>query len=504
MSEILSLCATGLNSLLQVDVLLWIVAGTMLGIIVGAIPGFTSTMACGILLPVTFFLEPYPAMCFLVAVYIAAIYGGSITAIILNAPGTPESTATTFDGYQLTQKGMASEALGTAIGSSFFGGLISYFVMLFCMLPVAKFALKFGPSEMFLLALFGVVILVAIGSGKMLKTAMAGSFGLLIGTIGITPLGEWRATFGSVYLAEGVQMVPAIIGLFALAEMFDMVDRKYVVDGEKPESRSMKRMIKALVSCFRYPVTLIRSAIIGTIVGAIPAAGGTLAAFTSYAEAKRASKHPETFGTGDVEGVVAPETANNACTGGALITTLAIGVPGSSTCALLMGALMMQGLTPGPQLVTTQIKLVYGLIIACIISQFLMVVMSMGMAYSSVGLLKVNTYVLVPVISVMCVIGTFAIRKAPFDIALMLFFGVIGWLMKKFDYPPVALVLGIVLGPIADNQLIRVFARFEEGWFLSFFNRPITLVLSVIMILLLVSQTYREVKNTRSKKNQKA
>lgn len=299
-------------------------------------------------------------------------------------------------------------------------------------------------------------------------------------------------------------MVPAIIGLFALAEMFDMVDRKYVVDGEKPESRSMKRMIKALVSCFRYPVTLIRSAIIGTIVGAIPAAGGTLAAFTSYAEAKRASKHPETFGTGDVEGVVAPETANNACTGGALITTLAIGVPGSSTCALLMGALMMQGLTPGPQLVTTQIKLVYGLIIACIISQFLMVVMSMGMAYSSVGLLKVNTYVLVPVISVMCVIGTFAIRKAPFDIALMLFFGVIGWLMKKFDYPPVALVLGIVLGPIADNQLIRVFARFEEGWFLSFFNRPITLVLSVIMILLLVSQTYREVKNTRSKKNQKA
>lgn len=499
MSEIFSLCATGLSSLLHPDVILWIVVGTILGIIVGAIPGFTSTMACGILLPVTFFLDPYPAMCFLVAVYIAAIYGGSITAIILNAPGTPESTATTFDGYQLTQKGMASEALGTAIGSSFFGGLISYFVMLFCMLPVAKFALKFGPSEMFLLALFGIVILVAIGSGKMLKTAMAGSLGLLIGTIGITPLGEWRATFGTVYLAEGVQMVPAIIGLFALGEMFDMVGRKYVVDGEKPEARNFGRMSKALFNCFRYPFTTIRSAIIGTVIGAIPAAGGTLAAFTSYAEAKRASKHPEAFGTGDIEGVVAPETANNACTGGALITTLAIGVPGSSTCALLMGALMMQGLTPGPQLVTTQLDLVYGLIIACIMSQFLMVAMSMGMAYGSVGLLKVNTYVLVPVISVMCVIGTYAIRKAIFDVALMLIFGVIGWFMKKYDYPPVALVLGIVLGPIADNQLIRVFARFESEWFLSFFNRPITFVLSVVMILLLVSQIYREIKSAHNR-----
>lgn len=501
MSDIFSLCATGLSSLLNIEVLLWIFIGTLLGIIVGAIPGFTSTMACGILLPVTFFLDPYPAMCFLVAVYIAAIYGGSITAIILNAPGTPESTATTFDGYRLTQKGMASEALGTAIGSSFFGGVISYFIMLFCMLPVAKFALRFGPSEMFLLALFGIVILIAIGSGKMLKTAMAGAFGLLVGTIGITPLGEWRATFGTVYLAEGVQMVPAIIGLFALAEMFDMISRKYVVDGEKPEGRSFKRMAKAFFNCLHYPVTAIRSSILGTVIGAIPAAGGTLAAFTSYAEAKRASKHPETFGTGEIEGVVAPEAANNACTGGALITTLAIGVPGSSTCALLMGALMMQGLTPGPQLVTTQIELVYGLIIACILSQFLMVIMAMAMAYGSVGLLKINTYVLVPVISVMCVIGTYAIRKATFDIVLMLIFGIIGWFMKKYDYPPVALVLGIVLGPIADNQLVRVFSRFEEEWFLSFFNRPITLVLSLIMIVLLVSQVYREIKNATAKKS---
>lgn len=452
-------------------------------------------MACGILLPITFFLDSYSAMCFLVSVYIAAIYGGSITAIVLNAPGTPESTATTFDGYRLTQNGMASEALGTAIGSSFFGGLTSYVVMLFCMLPVAKFALKFGPSEMFLLALFGIVILISIGRGKMRKTAMAGAFGLLIGTIGITPLGEWRATFGSVYLAEGVQIVPAIIGMFALSEMFDMCSRKYVVDSEKPEKQSLGRMLKALFNCFRYPVTTIRSAILGTIIGAIPAAGGTLAAFTAYAEAKRASKHPETFGTGEIEGVVAPETANNACTGGALITTLALGIPGSSTCALLMGALMMQGLTPGPQLVTTQIDLVYGLIIACIVSQFLMVIMSMAMAYGSVGLLKIDTKVLVPVISVMCVIGTYAIRKASFDIVIMLVFGVIGWFMKKYDYPPVAMVLGIVLGPIADNQLIRVFSRFEEEWFLSFFTRPISLVLSVIMIVLLVSQLYRETKS---------
>ena len=495
MSDISSLFVIGLGEVFKVNILLWIFMGTFLGIIVGAIPGFTSTMACGILLPVTFFLEPYEAMCFLVSVYIAAIYGGSITAIILNAPGTPESTATTFDGYHLTQMGKASEALGTAIGASFLGGVLSYLLMLFLMLPIARFALKFGPSEMFLLALFGIVILVSIGRGKMRKTIMAGSFGLLIGTIGITPIGEWRATFGSVFLAEGVQLVPAIIGMFALSELFDMVERRFIVDTEVPEKRNLKRMIKSLFNFIHYPFTALRSAIIGTVIGAIPAAGGTLAAFTAYAEAKRSSKNPDAFGTGIVEGVVAPETANNACTGGALITTLALGVPGSSTCALLMGALMMHGLTPGPELVTTQINLVYGLIVACIVSQFLMVAMSVGMAYGSVGLLKVDTNVLVPVIAVMCVIGTYAIRTTVFDIVLMLVFGLLGWFMKKYDYSPVALVLGIVLGPIADNELIRTFARFGSDWYLSFITRPISLTLTAIMVILLVNQLYHELKS---------
>lgn len=500
MSDIPSLVMTGLRDVFQFNIVLWITAGTVLGIIVGAIPGFTSTMACGILLPITFFLAPYEAMCFLVSVYIAAIYGGSITAIVLNAPGTPESTATTFDGYRLTQRGMASEALGTAIGSSFFGGLASYILMLFLMLPIARFALKFGPSEMFLLALFGIVILVSIGRGKMRKTLMAGSLGLLIGTVGITPMGEWRATFGSVFLAEGVPLVPAIIGMFALSEMFDMVDRKYIVDNAKPEKRDLRRMCQALFSCFRYPVTMIRSAVIGTIIGAIPAAGGTLAAFTAYAEAKRSSKKPEEFGNGTIEGVVAPETANNACTGGALITTLALGIPGSSTCALLMGALMMHGLTPGPQLVTGQINLVYGLIVACIVSQILMVAMSLATAYGSVGLLKIDTHILVPVISVMCAIGTYAIRSEAFDVVLMLVFGVVGWFMKKYDYSPVALVLGIVLGPIADNELIRTFERFGKDWFFAFFTRPISLILVVVMVILLANQLCSEYKCFKAKK----
>ena len=494
LNNIFSLLANGFSMTIQLDAIVWIIVGTFLGIIVGAIPGFTSTMAVGILLPITFFLNPFNALVLLVSIYAASIYGGSITAIILNTPGTPESSATTFDGYIMTQQGKASEALGIAIGSSFIGGVLSYIVMVFFMLPLATFALKFGPSEMFLLAIFGIVILVSIGRGSMKKTTMAGAFGLLIGTIGVTPTGEWRATFGSIFLAEGVQMIPAIIGMFALSELLDMVNRKFIVDNDKPEARNIKKMVKGLFSALNYPVITIRSAIIGLIIGAIPAAGGTIAAFTSYAETKRASKKPELFGTGYIPGIIAPETANNASTGGALITTLALGVPGSSTCAVLMGALMMQGLSPGPQLVTTQINLVYGLIVALILSQFLMVLMSMMMAYFSVGLLRVNTYVLVPVVCVLCVVGTFAIRNIIFDVLMMVLFGVVGWLMKKYGYSPVAVMLGVILAPIADDELIRMFMRFGKGWYRAFFTRPISLILVIVMVILLVSQYVKEKK----------
>ena len=457
--------------------------GTFFGIIVGAVPGFTSSMAVVILLPVTFYMESLNALVFLCAVYVSAIFGGLLTAILLNTPGTPENSATTFDGYPMTQQGKASEALGLGIGASVTGGLISYVFLLLAMEPVARIALKFGPTEMFLIAMMGVTIIATLRGESFGRGILAGAFGLLIGTVGIAPSGEWRATFGQVYLADGVPLVPAIIGLFAMAELLFLVEREFVVSGGMPERRSLRRIFAGMGWVFRYPVNVIRSSIIGIIIGAIPATGATIAAFTSYNEAKRFSRTPEKFGTGYPPGVVACETANNASTGGALMTTLVLGVPGSTTTAVILGAMIMHGLRPGPQLIQEQSVLVYGLTMSLFLSQILMVVMAVGGGYLLSGLLSVPTRILVPVVSVFCLVGSFAIRNSVFDMFLMLLFGIVGWLMRRTGFPAVAVVLGIVLGPIADAELIRSFERYGSDFYIYFFTRPISLVLLIMIVV---------------------
>lgn len=500
MTQIPELLANALVSILTLDSLLWIVAGTFLGIVVGAIPGFTSSMATGILLPVTFALNPIQAMIFLVSVYIATIYGGSITAILLNTPGAPESSASTFDGYKMTLKGMGCEALGVSFMSSAFGGLISYITMIFAMVPIAWFAIKIGSSELFLLAIMGVSVLATLSTENAAKTLLAGFIGLLIGTIGITPTGEWRATFGSMYIAEGVQVVPAIIGFFAFSEVLTMVDKKFIVNSDVKTKPDVRKIIKGMGMALKYPVCLIKSAVMGMVIGAIPAAGGTVAAFTSYGEAKRASKNGDKFGTGEPEGLVAPESANNACTGGALMTTLALGVPGSSTCAILLSALMIQGLRPGPQLVREQMPLVYIIITAAIISQVIMLFMSVMAGYGLTNLLNIPTKVLAPVLAIFCVAGSFAVRNALFDVWIMFGFGLFGLMMKRHDFSLPAIVLGIVLGSIADNELIRTYMLFGKSFYTAFVTRPISLVLLVIVIFSVAYPAYGSYKKKKCAK----
>lgn len=487
MAEIATYVGNALVELSSVDTWMWILVGTIMGIIVGAIPGFTSSMATGILLPVTFALTPIHAMVFLISVYIATIYGGSITAILLNTPGAPESSATTFDGYKMTLKGQGCEALGISFCSSAIGGLISYIFMLFAMIPIAHMAVRIGPTEMFLITLMGVSILAVLSSSANVpKTLLSGFIGLLIGTIGMTPTGEWRATFGSIYLAEGIQEVPAIIGFFAMSEVFSMVGKEFIVKRDVVSKTSVRKIFKGMKMALRYPKTILSSSVLGMIIGAIPAAGGTVAAFTAYGMAKKSSKHGDEFGTGYPEGVVAPESSNNACTGGALMTTLALGVPGSSTCAILLGALSIQGLTPGPTLVRDQMPLVYVLIVAAILSQVVMLALAIGAGFGLTNLLNIPTKVLVPCITVFCVVGSFACRNAMFDVYLMFAFGIVGYLMKQFDFSLPGIVLGIVLGSIADNQLIRSYQLFGSETIQAFFTRPISLVLVVVIVFSVV------------------
>ena len=481
MAEIATYVTGALAELASGSTWLWILIGTFMGIIVGAIPGFTSSMATGILLPVTFALSPVNALVFLISVYIATIYGGSITAILLNTPGAPESSASTFDGYKMTLKGQGCEALGIAFCSSACGGLISYIFMIFAMMPIARMAVKIGPTEMFLIALMGVSILAVLSSSADVpKTLLSGFVGLLIGTMGMTPTGEWRATFGSIYLAEGVQTVPAIIGFFAMSEVFSMVGKEFIVNRDAQTKTSVKKIIKGFGMALRYPKTLLTCSLTGMVIGAIPAAGGTVAAFTAYGMTKKSSKHGDEFGTGYPEGIAAPESANNACTGGALMTTLALGVPGSSTCAILLGALSIQGLTPGPTLVRDQMPLVYVLIMAAILSQVVMLAMAIGAGFG------LTTKILAPCIMTFCIAGSFACRNAMFDVFLMFGLGIIGYLMKQFDFSLAGMVLGIVLGGIADNQLIRANQLFGSDMFKAMFTRPISLVLVLVIVFSVV------------------
>lgn len=497
MTDIIANVTYGITQVLTLNSLFWILAGTFLGIIFGAIPGFTSSMATGILLPVTFVLNPIQSMIFLVSVYISVIYGGSITAILLNTPGAPESSATTFDGYQMTIQGKGCEALGVAFASSAVGGLFSYIAMIFAMEPIAWFAVKIGPSELFLIALMGISVLATLSTENVSKTLLSGFIGLLVGTIGITTTGEWRATFGSMYLAEGVQFVPAIIGFFAFSEVLTMVGKEYIVQSEVQTKTEVKKILTGMKIPFKYPITIMKSAVMGMIIGAIPAAGGTVAAFTSYGEAKRSSKNGSQFGTGHPEGIVAPETANNACTGGALMTTLALGVPGSSTCAILLSALMIQGLRPGPQLVREQMPLVYVIIMACILSQVVMLTMSIMAGYCLTHLLNIPTKTLAPVLLIFCVFGSFAVRNAMFDVWIMFGFGLLGLLMKAYDFSLPGIVLGIVLGSIADNELIRTSMLFGKQFYVSFVTRPISLILLLVVIFSVAFPFYRNTKRNK-------
>lgn len=471
----------GFLNAVQFQALLMMILGTLIGTVAGIIPGLSSGMSVALFLPLTFTMTPLHGIVFLISIYVSVGYGGALTAILLKTPGSPQNAVTTLDGFELTKKGRAAEALGVSISSSVYGGLLSYVAMLVSIGAVATVALKFGPAEMFLIAIAGVTVLGAVGSGAPAKTMASGVFGLLVGSVGIVPTGEWRATFDQPYLAEGMPLIPVLIGMFVFSELMLMAFREYVIDSKI----TVRRSLRDIFGGFRLPRATLpaffRSTGLGIVIGLLPAAGGTAASFASYSLARRTSKAPEEFGRGSLEGVVASESANNACSGGDIMTTLVLGVPGSATTGILLGALTMHGLQAGPNFVAQQQTLVYGIIAAAIISQAFMVAAAVFAAYSLSGTLSVPTRILVPVLMLFAVVGAYASRNAAFDVYLMLAFGGFGFLMKRTGYSPAAVVMGIILSPIADNELIRMFQLYGEDWYLAFFNRPLAASLLALM-----------------------
>ncbi len=473
--ELLSNLGDGLAFVMGVIPILTITLGVAMGIVAGATPGLSPSMGVALLVPFTYAMSPTLALILLVAIYIAANYGGSITAVTINAPGTPSSVVTAFDGYPLTKKGKPGLALGVSLVASTVGGIIGTLILIFFSGPLANFALKFHPAEYFALAIFGLTTVASLGGKNWIKAFIAAMFGLLLNTIGIDPIsGVSRFTFGLSFLYDGFALIPALIGLFALSEIFKQLEggdfSTRAVDAGKQEWPTAK-------AYWKLKTTIMRSSFMGTIIGIFPGAGATIAAFISYDVAKRVSKTPEEFGHGSMEGVAAAEGANSSSVGGALIPLLTLGIPGSASTAVLIGALMIHDLTPGPQLFISNPDIIYGLLASLLLANVILLVLGFFGSRLWIKVTTIPKTVLFPLIFAVSIIGSFAVRNSFFDVAACLAFGVFGWLLRRYNYPVAPIILGMVLGNIAETNFIR--ANMMGGWTV-FFTRPLSLGMLVV------------------------
>ena len=483
------LIASGLVSAMTWQSLLIILIGILYGVMAGAIPGISASIAVALLVPFTYSLDPSQAMILLTTVYLASSYGGSITAIMVNTPGTPGSVVTTFDGYPLTRQGKPGLALGTSIIASTTGGILGTVMLILFSVPLAKFALSFGPPEYFSLAILGLTIISSLSSKNLLKGLIATLLGLLLTTVGVDPFtGFPRFTSGLPELGDGFSFIPALIGLFAIGEVLIQVEsfaaRSNHADGFSQKSPNLQ-MIKSLIG------VIFKSSIIGTVIGAIPGAGGTVATFIAYDQAKKSSKTPELFGKGSLEGVAAPEAANNAAVGGALIPLLTLGIPGSASTAVLMGALFMHGLVPGPELFTKQSDIVYGLFAALILANIFMLIIGWWCNRLFVKVIAIPPAILFALIPAFAVVGSFTINGSLFDVGTCIGFGILGWMLKRNGFPTAPVVLGLILGFMVEANLRRTLLMGDISLFIT---RPLS---SVLLLLAVVSFVFPFFKNRK-------
>jgi len=471
-----------------------ILLGLILGIFFGALPGIGSSMAIVLMLPFTYFMGVIPSIILLVTIYVGSTYGGSITAILFNTPGTPEAVATTFDGYPMAQRGDAGRALGLAISASAFGGVFAVFVMLLLAPSMSEFALTIQSAEYFALTFLGIAVISSLGSKSVIKALASGLIGLFIATIGIDPISATeRFTFGTIELMNGIDYIPIMIGAFALGEVFSQITS----NGNTQEfkmSKSPKLTAFKIRDFFVHKWVALRSAIIGTIIGILPGTGGSIASFVSYGVAERMSKKANEFGKGSEEGLVAPETSNNAAAGGAMIPTLILGIPGSPTTAIILAALILQGLQPGPQLLSDQPILLYAVFFAMLTASVLTLIAGRYGIKSFGMLLRLPYGILATFIIMLSLVGAYAVENNTISIWIMLLFGIVGYFMKKYDFSVAALILGLVLGPMMEEALRRQLL-ITNGDYLSFITSPISAIILLIAIIAMALPLFTKKKN---------
>jgi putative tricarboxylic transport membrane protein len=452
----------GLINIMEPLNLFILTAGVFLGLLSGATPGVSGLMAVVLLIPLTYGMEPDTAFLLLAAVYAASVFSGSISAILFRTPGAPEAVATTLDGYELTKQGRASEALGISVFSSATGGLVGTLILIFVAPQLAKFALKFGSAEYFALAMVGLSVITVLGANNLLKALLAGLFGLLLATVGIDAMaGVPRFTFGVGGLMSGIDFIPVLIGLFAISEVLRRFMEDFTV---KHQIGKITSTLPSLATIKKLGVTIGRSSLIGTVIGILPGIGATTASMVSYSEAVRWSKNKEKFGKGAEEGIAAPESANNAAANGAMVPLLALGIPGSATTAVLLGAFILHGIRPGPLLFTERPVLVMTLFIGLFISNFLILIMAKPFIRMFANIIRIPYSLLGTLILMLCIIGSYALRNNLLDVWLTLIFGLVGYVMEKYKYPLAPVILGLVLGSMAEQELRRALIISGGSW----------------------------------------
>ncbi|MDO5001172.1 MAG: tripartite tricarboxylate transporter permease [Eubacteriales bacterium] len=479
--ETLQYMAAGFGSALTPINLLAMLGGTALGIVIGCLPGLSAAMGVALMLPLTFTMPADTGLIVLGAIYCGAIFGGSIAAILIHTPGTPASAATAIEGYQMTLRGKAGKALATACWSSFWGGLLSCISLYFFAPLLAQLALKFMSAEKFWLGIFGLTIIAGVSSKSIIKGLMSGALGLLLSTIGLDPIdGTKRFMFGQAFLAEGINTTCALIGLFSMSQVFILAEKK-IIERAKAQRFTDKIMLTKDEKKMLWP-TVIRSWIIGNIIGILPGAGASIACFMGYNNAKSFSKHKEDFGHGSIEGVCGSEAANNAVTGGSLIPMLTLGIPGESVTAVLMGGLIIQGLAPGPELFTQHAGMTYTFFAGFVLVQFFMLALGTLGCRGFAQISRLSDAILIPCVTVLCVIGSYAIHKNFADVIVMLIFGFIGYFMRKFDLNTAAVVLALILGPISEKGL-RGALRVSGGDIGVLFKSPVSWILIILSVI---------------------
>lgn len=473
--------------------LVFIIIGVVAGVFVGALPGLTATTGCALLLPFTFGYEPMQGLLMLIGVFCGGIYGGSLSAVLLRTPGTPAAAATLLDGFPMSERGEAGRAVGLATVASATGGIIGAIIMTLLAPLLARIGLAFGPPEFFALTLFGLTMIVAVSGNSLKRGILAASLGLLVTTIGFDPIaGGARFTFGVRELLGGVELIPVLIGLFGVAQVFQRTEKLLVF------SKSVNRTgtVLPFSDIIATKWTILKSSIIGVFVGAVPGAGTDIAAFTAYSEVRRSSKNPEKLGTGEPEGIVAPESANNAATAGALIPMLSLGVPGDAVTAVLLGALTIHGFEPGPVFFIDNLDLIYALFAGVILTQVVLLVVGLSLSGFIARLIRIDQRIMVPTIFFLCMMGSYAVRYSLFDMGMALGIGVVGYLLEKAKIPLAPVLLGIVLGTLSEQNLRRSLIMSHDSPMI-FLERPISLILIIGAVIAVTTMVMNNRKITK-------